>query len=232
MDPRASKRADRVFFHAMAIVSLAIVVAGFGRAYFFKGMFTTRLPTPLVDVHAGIMTAWIALQAIQPVLVAVRRVRWHRQLGLGGIVVACLVPPLALLTVIGQVRRHKWEPPVLAVDVAFSAVAAVDFAVLAWLGLRARVRDLSAHKRLMMLATVSMLGPALGRLPFVTSIPAYYGTLAGILVAALAYDLVALRRVHRATMLGVAVIAGSQLAAEVFSRFDVSTQLVVWMQRV
>jgi hypothetical protein len=228
----ARRRADDVFFPAMALFALATVVMGFGHAYFFAGMMAAELPSPLVHVHAAILSAWIALQALQPVLVAAGRVDWHRRVGLAGMAVAAIVPVIGVLAVIGEIRRHAQGADDLASDFAFVLAAAVDFAVLAFLGLEQRNRDLSAHKRLMLLATISILGPAVGRLSFVITDLDYYAALAFFAALIVAFDLLSLGRIHRATILGVAVIATSQALADVFSRTTAALHLVTWIQAV
>ena len=226
----ARRRAEHWFFSALALFGLVAVVAGFGHAYFFAGLVTAKLPTRLVHVHAAVLTGWIAVQTAQPLLVALRRVRWHRQLGLVGLVVAVAVPPLAILTAIGQVKRHAHSTDDLAEDFLFGVVAAVDFAVLAFFGLRSRVHGLSAHKRFMLLATLAILGPAIGRLSFVSSVAAFYCVFAAPIVLVIAFDLLTLRRIHRATLVGVAIIATSQALAEASLRAGVGRQLVMWLQ--
>jgi hypothetical protein len=149
----------------MALLALAIVVDGFGRAYFFAGMVRAHLPSPLVHVHAAILTTWITIQALQPIQVAVDRVDWHQRLGILGMVVAVAVPVIGVLAVIGEIRRPPFVVSDEAADLAFALAAVVDFALLASLGLRERHKDLSAHKRLLLLATISILGPRSGASP-------------------------------------------------------------------
>ena len=217
------RRLDNIFFPAMALLALAIVINGFGRSYFFAGMVRAPLPSPLVHAHAAILTTWIAVQVLQPVQVAANKVEWHQRLGTFGMLVAVAVPIIAMLAAIGEVRRHPFGIRDLASDFTFAIAAIVDFTILAFLGLRERHRDLSAHKRLMLLATISILGPAIGRLWFVTS-PAI---LLGLVIA---FDRTSLRRIHRATIFGVVLIVVSQGLAEILWRTAAAADLVVWIQ--
>jgi len=226
----ARNRADDFFFTSMAWLNLALVVAGFGHAYFFAGMVTAKLASPLVHVHAAILTSWIAVQAAQPMLVSAGRVDLHKKLGALGMALAAAVPVIGVLAVIGEVRRLVHES--VEGDLVFAITAVADFAVLAFLGLRQRTRNLSAHKRLMLLATISILGPPVGRLAFGHSDLGYFGTFAIFLALLVAFDLVTLRRVHRATLLGVTLIAASQTLAELFSRTEAAHLMVLWIQRV
>ena len=224
------RRLDNIFFPAMALLALAIVINGFGRSYFFAGMVRAPLPSPLVHAHAAILTTWIAVQVLQPVQVAANKVEWHQRLGTFGMLVAVAVPIIAMLAAIGEGRRHPFGIRDLASDFTFAIAAIVDFTILAFLGLRERHRDLSAHKRLMLLATISILGPAIGRLWFVTSPAIYYAVFAILLGLVIAFDRTSLRRIHRATIFGVVLIVVSQGLAEILWRTAAAADLVVWIQ--
>jgi hypothetical protein len=228
--PFTRSRLDDVFFPAMALLALAIVVTGFGHSYFFAGMMRARLPSPLVHVHAAILTAWMAVQASQPTLVAANRVDWHQRVGVVGMLVATAVPVIGILAVVGEIRRPPFDIEHGALDLAFVIAAAADFAVLAFFGLRERDKDLSAHKRLMLLATISILGPAIGRLSFVTSPTIYYLVFAILLALVITFDIASLRKVHRATFLGIALITSTQALAELFWRTSTAAGLVTWVQ--
>ncbi len=56
-------RADDIFFPAMALLILGIVVTGFGRSYFLAGMVRAKLPNGLVHVHGAVFVLWIFLVA-------------------------------------------------------------------------------------------------------------------------------------------------------------------------
>ena len=57
---------DRRLFMAAAILFPLIILAGFGRTYYFKGLFDTPpLASLLVHLHGLLMTMWIALFATQ-----------------------------------------------------------------------------------------------------------------------------------------------------------------------
>ena len=226
----ARTRADDIFFPAMALLALVIVVDAFGPAYFFAGMIRAKLPSPLVHVHAAILTTWIAIQAFQPIQVAANRVDWHQRVGVAGMFVAAAVPIIGILAAIGEVRRSPFGNEDLATDLAFAVAAVVDFAVLAFLGLQERRKDLFAHKRLMLLATISILGPAIGRLAFVTGPTIYYAVFALLLALVITFDLATRRKVHRATVLGTIVIVSSQGVAELFWRTAAAAELVARIQ--
>jgi hypothetical protein len=87
----------------------------------------------------------------------------------------------------------------------------VTFCVLITLALRAR-SDGPAHKRLMLIGTIGLLAPAIGRWPFqiVKSTIVLLGILDFFVLLLAGFDLWSRRRIHRATVLGGLVLIASQ----------------------
>src|ERR1700677_1901028 len=83
-------RADDIFFPAMALLILAVVVIGFAQSYFLPGLVFAKLPNKLVHIHGALFVSWIFLLLIQNSLVAARKVKAHMTLG----VLALILPPL------------------------------------------------------------------------------------------------------------------------------------------
>src|SRR5262249_57120778 len=86
------------------------------------------------------------------------------------------------------------------------------FSGLAGAGFYFRHRP-DVHKRLMLLATISILAAAISRLPLGTlrpGPPAFFGLTDLFIVACILYDLIARRHIHRATVWGALVIIISQ----------------------
>lgn len=76
---------DRKLYIAVAILTPIVVLLGFSRTYYLKGMFgTPALPSLLVHFHGIIMTSWVLLFVAQVSLVAARRTKTHQRLGVAG----------------------------------------------------------------------------------------------------------------------------------------------------
>ena len=76
------RRFDRRLFLATAVVFPLIILVGFGRTYYVKGLFDTPpLPSRLVFFHGLLMTAWVTLFVTQVWLVSSTRIRLHQRLG-------------------------------------------------------------------------------------------------------------------------------------------------------
>ena len=191
---------DRRLYILAAILTPLIVLAGFARTYYLKPFFhTPDLPNRIVHLHGIVMTAWVLLFITQVSLVATRRTRVHQRLGIAGGVLAALVFVVGILTALfAAAREHTPGPPALA----FLIVPLGDmliFAVLIGLALYFR-RNLPVHKRLMLLAAINILTPAIARIQLKFIIDggplAFWGLTDLCLVAVVAYDTFKHRRLH------------------------------------
>jgi hypothetical protein len=100
-------------------------------------------------------------------------------------------------------------PPPL-VFLAIPLFMLVVFAVVVGAALYYR-RDAQTHKRLMLLATISIITPAIARIPlFSGGPPVFFGVTDLLIIACLLYDKLTIGRVHRAYVLGAAFVILSQ----------------------
>jgi len=205
---------DRRLYILAAIVTPLIVLAGFARTYYLKPFFNTPdLPGRIVHLHGIVMTAWVLLFITQVSLVATRRTRVHQRLGIAGGVLAALVVIVGVLTALfAAARGHSPGPPALA----FLVVPLGDmliFSVLIGLALYFR-RKLQVHKRLMLLAAINLLTPAIARIPlsFIANGGplAFFGLTDLVLLAFVTYDTVKHRRLHPVFMWGSIFIIAMQ----------------------
>jgi hypothetical protein len=205
---------DRRLYILAAIVTPLIVLAGFARTYYLKPFFNTPdLPGRIVHLHGIVMTTWVLLFITQVSLVATRRTRVHQRLGIAGGVLAALVVIVGVLTALfAAARGHTPGPPALA----FLVVPLGDmlvFSVLIGLALYFR-RKLQVHKRLMLLAAINLLTPAIARIPlsFIANGGplAFFGLTDLVLLAFVAYDTVKHRRLHPVFLWGSIFIIAMQ----------------------
>jgi hypothetical protein len=202
----AAAFSDRRFYMGLALAAAAIVYVGFSPSYFHRTQFqSTPLPTYL-HVHGFLFTMWIALFIVQTTLVAARRTNVHRRLGwvTAGLAVAMVVAgtTAGILSMRIQVEAGN-------VDQALAFLTTPLFSMVMFAGLVAaaiaRRRDPQTHKRLMVLATISILDAAVARLPFAflrSSTWIYLPVTDVFLAAAILYDVVQRRSVHPAYIWG------------------------------
>lgn len=211
ISPHAHRRG--LFFPAMALLLLAVVVAGFwGTLY--RPSAAAQLPVHQ-QVHGVVLTAWFALFAVQALLVASGRTALHRRLGVFGALLAIAVIATSLQAM--ALMPGNWRQDGIDVDAQRRLIGMVLWgnlgALVAYTTLLARAlckrATPDAHKRLMLLAMFAIMSPGLVRvfsLPLFAGLPAVLLTLVGLLALGLilvVHDLVTLRRVHRETLWGV-----------------------------
>lgn len=189
------------FFRNFAWIILGTVIVCFGA----KAIFDSEgLPpiTPLHHLHAVAMLSWFLLFAVQPTLVQAGKVREHRLLG--------KVSPLIVLTFFTfalQISLLNWQRIGAPLIVTANGINLTLFAGLYIAAISYR-RDAATHKRLMLYATLSMMGPAFGRLPEifdqtpVMAVPLIFG----FQLAPLIHDRLVHRRIHRASWIGFALM--------------------------
>jgi hypothetical protein len=200
---------EKIFFPTMALLIIAAAFLGFARTFFLAPMYNYHLPNLLVAVHGVVFSLWIALFAIQASLVPAGHVDIHKKLGALGAVLVGLVLIMAYAVMLeglhrGIAFRGQDDAQILALDVIGIDVSFAMFVA----GLLLR-RNPAFHKRLMLFGTVGMLGPAIARWPFafIAAKPPLVGLVLQLFsLAAIIFDLVTRRRIHRATWLGAGTL--------------------------
>lgn len=202
----------------MAVVLAAAVVFGFARTFYLRPYFEAAPLPGVIAAHGFVFSAWIGLFVVQTSLVAAGRTRWHRRLGWAGAGLAAGMVAAGLAAAIFQGRRDIaagyedlelafFATPVLALTVFAALVAAA-------VALRTRPET---HKRLMLLATISLLDPAIGRWPvpgFADSPLAYYGITDAFIMLAMLYDAFARRSVAPAYLWGGLLVLAGQVGRD------------------
>jgi hypothetical protein len=233
---RTRKLAENWFFGGMAVIVLITVFIGFAPTFYLAKWMTPPHPvlplTPLVLLHGCAFTSWILLLLLQTALVTGGRTDLHRRLGVFG---ACLAAAMVVLGLVTAVYgAHRGSNPPGTEPLHFLAIPFFDilvFGLLVFYGVRAR-RDPPAHKRLMLLSTLGILAAAVARWPLAimqAGPPAFFGITDLFLLPLVAYDLVTLGRVHRATGWGIALIVVSQPLRLVMSGTGVWLAFAGWL---
>ncbi|HLO00206.1 MAG TPA: hypothetical protein VK208_17235 [Pyrinomonadaceae bacterium] len=208
------RRRERLFYVGMSIAFVITVFAGFSRTYYLRPYFTSAPLMPLLHLHGLVFTSWLVLFVTQTTLVAARRTDIHRRLGILGGVIATLMILIGVSTAV--IRAKQGATPVPGISpLSFLVIPFGDmfvFTILIGAAFYYRRRP-DVHKRLMLLATISILAAAIARLPFAimqAGPPAFFGLTDVFVVACVVYDVVTLKRIHRATALAGLFIIASQ----------------------
>ena len=193
--PTRTNLTERVFFAGMALAMIVTVFMGFAPTYYVTRSEARPL-TPLLHVHGAMATAWMLLFLVQTGLVAAQRLDSHRRLGLAG---AAIAMALTIFTAVVSVVSRGFTP-----RLTFSAGAVLMFGIYVVAGFLKR-REPPAHKRLMLLATIALLPPAISRMdvPFMPHNsfgPNFVGLF--FLIPAFVYDLSTRGKIHPALLGG------------------------------
>jgi hypothetical protein len=198
---------DRRFYLFIAVLTAAIVFAGFARTFFLNGFFA-KLPLPsLYILHGLVFSSWLVLLVTQSALISAKQIRIHQKLGYASIAIVVSMFSLGWIMSVQAAQRGftpPGGPPPLSF-LAFQILGLVLFTALVIAGFLLRNRP-QTHKRLMVVGTVTILTPALARLflLFNTHLIIFkaLGVQLAILLICIAYDFFARNRVHPAYIWG------------------------------
>jgi uncharacterized membrane protein YozB (DUF420 family) len=218
------------FAYVLALGMLAVVVTGFGPTFFLRVFFDVPdIPYYLI-VHGTLCTAWFVLLVAQTRLVAAGRAAMHRRLGLCGAAIAVAMVASGIQTSLGMVPRRLAEG--LHLDTAeldfLGIISSANFSffivfpTLIALALYCR-RRVDVHRRLMLVASISIIGPAtmrisswFGEIPNPISTIIVFGFLAVLIIN----DVMMRGRPHVATMAAAAFTVVVNVAFQVLGVGD------------
>ena len=155
------------FYVWMAVVCVLIAFGGFAPTYWLQLPAGTFVGPPLLHIHGVLFSSWTLLLLSQTLLAANGRLEHHRAWGLVGISLATAMFVIGLAAAIqtltaglaagyGDRSRAFLILPVSGISLFAGFFAAAI----------ANIRRPEAHKRLMLLATISLLQAAIARVFF------------------------------------------------------------------
>jgi hypothetical protein len=226
---------ERRFFGWMALAVLATAFLGFSRTFYLKPLFPDH-PAPaesLFLVHGLAFTAWVLLLYAQTRFISARRIDLHRTAGTFGAGLAAVMVVLGVWGALVAARRATGfvsvpVPPLQFLLIPLTAITM--FTLFCALGIALR-RDAQSHKRLMVLASVQLLGAAIARLPVISGFgpPAFFGIQDLFLVALAIWDFRTRGRLHPVTLWGGVLMIASQPAQLVLSGTGTWVGIAKWL---
>jgi hypothetical protein len=230
---------DRRFFTGMAVAALLTVFVGFAPSYYLRavlgrpGVFGRPDLSPLLHVHGVVFTTWLVLFLVQTRLVAGRRLALHRRLGYASLAVAAAMVAIGFVAAVDAARRGSAPPGVpslvfLAIPMADLAIFSILLGGAVWFRNRGDI-----HKRLMLMATISILTPAIARLPMVLGGGplAFFALTDLFAVVCLVYDRMTRGRVHPAFWWGAGLLVASQVVRLAVSGTSAWLAFAGWLTR-
>jgi hypothetical protein len=213
MLPQSRRKYRSLFFVLMAVAIAVTVFVGFAPTFYLRSRNAEQSALPrYLQIHGTAFTAWILLFAVQAGLVAAGQRQRHRQLGWAGAVLAAAMIVSGAMSGILSMRREfaaGYEEEAAAFLLTpFSAM--LVFGTLVALAIVYR-QHAETHKRLMLLATISLLDAAIARWPITFTADWMFLAATDVFIAvAVAYDLATRRRVAPAYVWGAAVVVAGQ----------------------
>jgi hypothetical protein len=191
------------YFLAFTGLFAVIVLAGFSRSFFLPVMQGSFARPAVVHVHGALFFLWTALLVAQTVLAARRKLKWHRLIGsYAGWLILPMLATGAIVAALDTRRDYLAGEGDARLTFFYGELAdLVMFGVLAGIAMLVRTRP-QAHKRLVLLGSLGLLGAAVGRIPELGGIY----VLEPFIASMLAYDLASQRRLHPATLGGAAFL--------------------------
>jgi hypothetical protein len=152
------------FYFYMALSCMAVAFLGFAPTYWLpvaKGSFPSM---PVIHFHGLLFFTWTIYYAFQTWLAASGRIARHRSMGMIGVSLATALTIFGFLAGVNAMKRSAaaglTDAGIAFVIVPFSGI--LFFAVVFTLAI-AFVRRPETHKRLMLLAGISVLDAAVAR---------------------------------------------------------------------
>lgn len=209
----------RRYFLTAAFLALAVVLVGFWKTFFlpsFEGTFTAP---PVIYIHGAILFLWTLFFVSQSVLIRRKDLKLHRKLGWAGPVLAVAV---AISTMASGVYVLKRDVAAGGGDIAIASFTGtfttpIIFVILVAAGIIYRWRP-EIHKRLMLLAMISLSWAAFGRFrhyfpPFEQSFLVFQGIIpTSMVLVAMLWEKYTKGRIHP-----VYFIAGLPLIVESYA---------------
>ena len=248
------ERAWRIgFFTVMPGVILFLVLVGFTRSLYARPLFHPDPIPPYLYLHGIVLTSWFVLAFVQALLISAGRAESHRRIGVVGACFATAVFAAALMATFGSVTRRGFDlnAPASIIGIGImgitvaqftsgvvwnNMVSAVSFALFVAGAVIYRRRPV-IHKRFMLLASISILGPALARIsrwphfggeqgPFIPIVTW------SLIVAVAIYDVISRKRLETCTAIAIVWLLIIRNAAVYISQTHFGLSLIYALGRL
>jgi len=235
------------FFTVLPGVIFLLVLTGFTRTLYARPLYRVPHIPAYLYVHGIVMTTWFALAWLQALLVSAGKIANHRRFGVVLASFAVLVFCAALMASFGSVSRMGLDlnapasvmgNGITGITVAqfFSSVVwgnivnAVSFALFVAIAVIYRKRP-QIHKRLMVLASISVLEPALARISHWPIMGGEQGPFIPVVIWSLItsiviYDLVTKKRLETVTAIAFVWLLIVRNGAVYFSQTHIGLSFI------
>ncbi len=220
----------------MAIAMLLTVLVGFAPTFYLRSAFGAAPSTPLVQVHGILFSTWMLLFLFQTVLVAQGKTAVHRRLGIGGAMLAVALLVVGVMTAIASAKRGHAPPgedPLRFLAIPLATILVFAATICAAIYFRRRS---DFHKRLMLIATIGILTPAIARMLMQLGLGASAPPLALLLtdlflVPCLIFERLRYGNIHPAYVWGAGMLLVTQVGRLLVMHTDTWMAVATWLTR-
>ena len=159
---------------------------------------------PIIEIHAVVYSGWIVLFVTQTLLVYTGRVKWHRKVGWFAVGYAALMVAVVLTALAMRFSDHMSAGDIREAHRSL-VISSVDLLLFSSFLIAAIIfrKKPEIHKRLIIVATVVLMGPAVGRMTFLSAVPLILLLLHSPILFGMAFDFATRRRVHAVYIVGL-----------------------------
>jgi hypothetical protein len=226
-----ARDATRWFYVWIASACVVIAIGGFAPTYWLQLAPGTFIGSPLLHLHGVLFSAWLLFLLLQTTFVARGQIGRHRAWGLLGISLATAMVLVGFATaneVLAKRLEAGFGDQARAFHIASTSLITL-FGVFVCAAI-VYVKQPEVHKRLMLLATISMIPPAIARLLFAVNVGVGPGLRPGLgppravesvltpgfiadalILAGVIYDIRRRGRPHPAYLIGGGIIVAVQV---------------------
>jgi hypothetical protein len=178
--PRVEVRSDALYFYFyMSLACAAVAFLGFAPTYFVPLASRKFNANAVVHIHGLLFFSWTLYFIFQPWLAASGRIVRHRALGLIGVSFATAMTIFGTLVAVNFMKTAASHGAAEGgIALAIVPLTGIAFFAIVFTWAVAAVRRPEIHKRLMLLAAISLLDAAVARwfLTFLAPSPGPAGT--------------------------------------------------------
>lgn len=229
----------RRFFQAMTGALLVLVLVAFTPTFYLAERFGAASYPAYLVLHGLLLTLWFIALFVQSTLIAEHRIDLHRRLGIIAALIGVGVVPAGLAAALGFPSRlvaAEGELPAVIErlgTVVWGNVGMLSAFSLLLGGALAVRRNDGWHRRLMLIAGISLTGPAFARIARferfdgIAEAPLIAAGTALLVAMLFAADLRSRGRLHPASLIGSAVMIGLTGAGALFGTSAAGRELVL-----
>ena len=214
---RLRVRPDSWFYSSFSCLVALVVVYGFSQTI-GQNLLGAAIARPFILwVHAVVFSGWVVLFMVQTTLIRTRHVRWHRRLGVAGMLMGVTMPMIGVATSL-QMSRFDLDHGMFDKTEAAAFLSIPFNDMIFFTGALAAAfwwrRRPEVHRRMTLLATCLLTAAAFARFPFITiTALKWYPGVDTLLALAVAWDIGARGRLHWAYAISLPVVVSGQVAA-------------------